>query len=73
MQTEEYARAKVCNGLSGETSLYSMPQLRNVFETSYRELDALMSFTAGVEERLNKCLRQGGWEDRSDVNNFCSC
>ena len=32
MRTEAYAQAKVCNGLAGETSLASMPQLRSLFE-----------------------------------------
>lgn len=59
MKTEEYARQKVCNGLAGETSLYSMPQLKSVFDISYRELDRLMRFTAAVEARLNTCLRNG--------------
>ena len=61
MKTEEYARRKVCNGLAGETSLYSMPQLKSVFEKSYRELDGLLRFTAAVEEKLNKCLREGAY------------
>lgn len=64
MKTEEYARKKVCNGLAGETSLYSMPQLKSVFDISYRELDSLMRYTAAVEERLNACLRNGAF--------FCS-
>ncbi len=59
MKTEEYARRKVCNGLAGETSLYSMPQLKSVFDISYREIDRMIRFTAAVEERLNDCLRKG--------------
>ena len=59
MKTEEYARQKVCNGLSGETSLYSMPQLKSVMETSYRELDHLLGYTAAIEDKLNQCLRNG--------------
>jgi len=59
MKTEAYAQRKVCNGLAGETSLASMPQLASVFAESYAALDAMASFTAGVEERLNACLRTG--------------
>lgn len=56
MKTESYAKKKLCNDLSGEVPLYSMPQLKNVFENSYAELDKLLSYTAAVEERLNYCL-----------------
>jgi hypothetical protein len=30
MKTEEYAKQKICNGLAGEMSLASTPQLRTV-------------------------------------------
>jgi len=73
MQTEEYARQKVCNGLAGETSLYSMPQLKSVFDKSYRELDSLMQFTAAVEEKLNKCLREGTIPDADLVDAISVC
>ena len=38
-RTEQYARQKICNGLAGETTLYEMPQLKSVFDESYKELD----------------------------------
>jgi len=59
LKTEAYAREKICNGLAGETSLASMPQLRAVFVDSYAALDEMEAFTAGVESRLNACLREG--------------
>lgn len=73
MKTEEYARQKVCNGLSGETSLYSMPQLKSVFDTSYREIDSLMRYTAAVEEKLNECLRHGTIPDSNLVDAVSVC
>ena len=57
MRTEEYARQKVCNGIAGEVMLSEMPQLRDVFDASYAALDEMAAFTAGVEARLNECLR----------------
>ena len=36
-----------------------MPQLRAVFDESYAALDEMSGFTAGVERRLNACLRAG--------------
>lgn len=59
MRTEAYAQQKVCNGLSGERSLASMPQMRAVLDESRAALDEMESFTMGVEERLNECLRAG--------------
>jgi len=73
MKTEEYAKGKVCNGLAGETSLASMPQLASVFEESYRQLDAQIAFTAGVEERLNECLRTGAIPDADLVDAISVC
>jgi len=73
MHTETYAKDKVCNGLAGETSLASMPQLAAVFEESYAELDAMASFTAGVEERLNACLRAGTIPDADLVDAIAVC
>jgi len=68
MRTEAYAQDKVCNGLAGERSLASMPQLAAVFEESYAELDELAAFTAGVEKRLNDCLRTGTIPDANLVD-----
>jgi len=59
MKTEEYAKQKICNGLAGEMSLASTPQLRTVFEESYRQIDELIGFTAAVEEQLADCLKNG--------------
>lgn len=56
-KAEEYAKKKICNGINGETSLHSMPQLTSVFERSHRELDDMIAYVAGVENRLNDCLR----------------
>jgi acyl-CoA oxidase len=56
LKAEAYAKQKVCNGLAGETSLASMPQLASVFEESYAALDRMEAFAAGVEARLAKCL-----------------
>jgi len=59
LRTEAHAAQKVCNGLSGERSLASLPQVRAVLDESYAALDEIEAFTAGVEERLNDCLRAG--------------
>ena len=58
-KTEAYACQKVCNGLAGETSLHSMPQLRAVFEESHAALAEMEAFASGVEARLSECLRAG--------------
>ena len=59
LRTEAYATRKVCNGLSGERPLASMPQVRAVLDDSFAALDAIEAFTAGVEARLNSCLQDG--------------
>ena len=51
------SRLQVCNGIAGEVMLSEMPQLRDVFDASYAALEEMASFTAGVESRLNECLR----------------
>ena len=58
-KTEEYARSKVCNAINGETRLYDMPQLKHVFDESYRQLDETLGFVAAVEEELNVHLKNG--------------
>ena len=73
MKTEEYAKQKVCNGLAGETSLYSMPQLKSVFDESYRQLDEMLGFTARVEEKLAECLREGTIPDEELVDAISVC
>mmetsp|Transcript_84433 Transcript_84433/g.240004 ORF Transcript_84433/g.240004 Transcript_84433/m.240004 type:complete len:344 (-) Transcript_84433:846-1877(-) len=73
MKTEEYAKTKVCNGINGETTLASMPQLASVFEESYQQLDDQIAFTAGVEERLNECLRTGSIPDADLVDAISVC
>jgi len=73
MKTEEYASRKVCNGLAGETTLAAMPQLRAVLDESYAELDRMIAYTAGVEARLNTCLRQGDIPDADLVEAIAVC
>ncbi|GMH76486.1 hypothetical protein TL16_g07103 [Triparma laevis f. inornata] len=73
MRTEEYARQKVCNGLNGETSLYSMPQLKNVFDEGYAELDRTIEFVSACEQRLNKCLSEGTIPDADLVDAISVC
>jgi acyl-CoA oxidase len=73
MKTEEYAKKKVCNGLAGETNLASMPQLRSVFEESYRQIDEMIGFTAAVEERLADCLKHGTIPDEDLVDAISVC
>eukprot|EP01134_Creolimax_fragrantissima_P001952 CFRG1952T1 len=73
MKTEEYAKRKICNGLAGETTLASMPQLRNVLDESYAQIDKMIAYTAGVEERLNKCLREGTIPDADLVEKIAVC
>mmetsp|Transcript_4345 Transcript_4345/g.13334 ORF Transcript_4345/g.13334 Transcript_4345/m.13334 type:complete len:582 (-) Transcript_4345:108-1853(-) len=68
LRTEEYARGKVCNGLAGEVRLSEMPQLKAVFRESEAALDEMAAFTAGVEQRLNSCLRAGTIPDADLVD-----
>jgi len=72
-KTEKYAQEKVCNGLAGEVSLASMPQLASVFQESYAELDRMIAFTAGVGERLAACLRDGTIPDDDLVDAISVC
>ena len=72
-KTEEYAMQKVCNGLAGETMLAQMPQLRAVFDESYKQIDDMIAFTAGVEERLNECLVNGTIPDPDLVDAISVC
>lgn len=73
MKTEEYARRKICNGLTGETNLLSMPQVKNVLRESYEEIDRMIAFTAGVENELNKCLKNGTIPDADLVEKIAVC
>ena len=73
MKTEEYARRKICNGLTGETNLLSMPQVKNVLRKSYEEIDRMIAFTAGVENKLNKCLKNGSIPDADLVEKIAVC
>jgi len=50
---------QVCNGLAGEVSLASLPQLADVFAKSHDELGKMLGFVAAVEEELSQCLREG--------------
>jgi acyl-CoA oxidase len=68
-----YAETKVCNGLAGETTLAAMPQLRAVFEESERALGEMERFSAGVEQRLNACLRTGAIPDADLVEAISVC
>lgn len=68
LKAEAYAQGKLCNGLAGETSLASMPQLRTVFDESYAAFGEMERFTAGVEARLNACLREGTIPDADLVD-----
>lgn len=73
MKTEGYAKSKMCNGLAGETSLASMPQLANVLRRNYEELDAMIGFTAEIEDRLCKVLRSGTIPDDDLVDAIAVC
>jgi acyl-CoA oxidase len=55
-----YAQSKVCNGIAGDVMLSQMPQLKAVFDESDAKLGRMERFVAGVEARLNECLRTGG-------------
>jgi len=73
MKTEDYAKQKICNGLAGETTLSQMPQVRHVLDESYKEIDSMIAFTAGVEVRLNECLRNGTIPDADLVEAIGVC
>jgi len=73
MRTESYAENKVCNGLAGESKLATMPQVRAVLDESYAALDNMSAFAAGVEERLNACLRAGTIPDADLVDAIAVC
>lgn len=72
-KTEAYAEQKVCNGIAGETTLSSMPQLRATFDESYAALDRMQAFTAGVEAKLNACLSAGTIPDEELVDALSVC
>jgi len=73
LKTQQYADSKVCNGLAGETSLASMPQLRAVFTESEHQLSRMASFAAEVEHRLNAHLRAGSIPEPSLVEQIAVC
>ena len=73
MKTEEYATQKICNGLTGETTLSNMPQLKNVLNNSYAKIDKMISFTAAVENDLNDCLRNDRIPDDELVEKIAVC
>ena len=73
MKTEAYARKKVCNGLAGERSLYSMPQVQSRFEKSYKAIDEMVGFVAAIEERLCAHLRNGTIPDADLVDAIAVC
>jgi hypothetical protein len=50
-----------------------MPQLRSVLDANYVTLDDMLSFTAGVEARLNGCLRRGDIPDADLVEAIAVC
>ena len=58
-KTEAYAAQKVCNGLGGEVKLAALPQLAATFAEGGAELDRLLAYCRGVEDRLAACLRAG--------------
>jgi acyl-CoA oxidase len=72
-KTEEYARNKVCNAINGETSLYSMPQLKAVFDESYRQLNEAIGFVAAVEKELNVHLKDGTIPSDELVDKIAVC
>jgi acyl-CoA oxidase len=73
MRTERYACSKACVGLAGKRPLSSMPQLRSVLDEGYQALDDLLAFAAGVEQRLNHCLRRGAIPDADLVEAIAVC
>jgi len=73
LKTEEYAKHKICNGIAGETTLLAMPQVKNVFDESYFALSNMMSYTAGVERRLNEHLANGTIPDPDLVEKIAVC
>ena len=64
---------KICNGLTGETTLSNMPQLKNVLNNSYAKIDKMISFTAAVENDLNDCLRNDRIPDDELVEKIAVC
>ena len=72
-KTEEYAKNKVCNAINGEVSLASMPQLKHVFDESYRKLNECIGFVAAVENELNECLRTGTIPSDELVDKIAVC
>ena len=73
MKTEEYANHKICNGLTGETPLSTMPQLKHVLKTSYAKIDKMIAFTAAVENDLNECLLNDRIPDEELVEKIAVC
>jgi len=73
IKTAAYARSKMCNGLAGEVALADMPQLKAVFEESDTKLGRMERFVAGVQARLNECLRGDSIPDPDLVEEIAVC
>ena len=58
-KTEAHAAQKVCNGLGGEVKLAELPQIAATLADGFAELDRLLAYCHGVEQRLAACLRVG--------------
>ena len=68
LRTQSYAMRKTCNGLAGEVALAQLPQLRTVLADAFDAFDQTCAFAAGVESRLNECLRSGTIPDADLVD-----
>ena len=50
-----------------------MPQLKAVFDESYKQLDDMLAFTAAIEERLAYCLKNDIIPDADLVDAIAVC
>ena len=58
MKTEVYAANKTCNGLAGEVPLGEMPQLKAVFDQSYKEVRSFVRSFRTTRHRARRRREQ---------------
>jgi len=66
--TKSYADSKKCWSPTGELSLSSIPQLKDIFIENRKSLDTLEAFVGKCEKQLSDCLTSGSLPSLQLVN-----
>ena len=66
--TKSYADSKKCWSPTGEPSLSSIPQLKDIFIENHKSLDILEAFVGKCEKQLSDCLTSGSLPSLQLVN-----